>query len=589
MVRIAVVDRDACQPRKCGHECVKYCPVNKSGKVVYIDEQLKKAVISEALCIGCGICVHKCPFDAITIVNLPDELEGECVHRYGPSGFKLYRLPILRKGKVVGILGRNALGKTTMARILAGELVPNLCGDGQATPEEVVKRFRGTELQTYFSELYAKKLRTVHKIQYIELIPMYLKGTVGDVAKKAGIKEELLRRFGLDKLLERPVENLSGGELQKLAVAAALSKDADVYIFDEPATHLDIVERVKVADAIREGAAGKYVLVIEHDLTVLDFLADNVVIVYGKPGAYGIVSYPAGAREAINEYLSGYISSENMRIRDRPIKFETRPPERKGGRAARLVEWEDLLIDLGGFTLEVSASYIAKGEVVGVIGPNGIGKTTFLRALVGEVKPAKGAVSTTLRISYKPQYVRDIAVKNQDVPVGLWLAQQVGDYSENPIWPDLNSSFNLTPLLEKKMGELSGGELQRVVVAAALLKKADLYVLDEPMAYLDVEQRITVARTIRRIIEESEVAMLVVEHDIAMLDYMSNAIMPFLGEPGVRGTSPGVVDMRTGMNMFLKWADASFRRDVKSGRPRLNKPGSVLDREQKERGELYYI
>jgi len=589
VVRIAVVDRDACQPRKCGHECVKYCPVNKSGKVVYIDEQLKKAVISEALCIGCGICVHKCPFDAITIVNLPDELEGECVHRYGPSGFKLYRLPILRKGKVVGILGRNALGKTTMARILAGELVPNLCGDGQATPEEVVKRFRGTELQTYFSELYAKRLRTVHKIQYIELIPMYLKGTVGDVAKKAGIREELLRRFGLDKLLERPVENLSGGELQKLAVAAALSKDADVYIFDEPATHLDIVERVKVADAIREGVAGKYVLVIEHDLTVLDFLADNVVIVYGKPGAYGIVSYPAGAREAINEYLSGYISSENMRIRDRPIKFETRPPERKGGRAARLVEWEDLLIDLGGFTLEVSASYIAKGEVVGVIGPNGIGKTTFLRALVGEVKPAKGAISTTLRISYKPQYVRDIAVKNQDISVGLWLAQQVGDYSENPIWPDLNSSFNLTPLLEKKMGELSGGELQRVVVAAALLKKADLYVLDEPMAYLDVEQRITVSRTIRRIIEESEVAMLVVEHDIAMLDYMSNAIMPFLGEPGVRGTSPGVVDMRTGMNMFLKWADASFRRDVKSGRPRLNKPGSVLDREQKERGELYYI
>jgi len=589
VVRIAVVDRDACQPRKCGHECVKYCPVNKSGKVVYIDEQLKKAVISEALCIGCGICVHKCPFDAITIVNLPDELEGDCVHRYGPSGFKLYRLPILRKGKVVGILGRNALGKTTMARILAGELVPNLCGDGQATQEDVVKRFRGTELQTYFSELYAKKLRTVHKIQYIELIPMYLKGTVGDVVKKAGIREELLRRFGLDKLLERPVENLSGGELQKLAVAAALSKDADVYIFDEPATHLDIVERVKVADAIREGAGGKYVLVIEHDLTVLDFLADNVVIVYGKPGAYGIVSYPAGAREAINEYLSGYISSENMRIRDRPIKFETRPPERKGGRAARLVEWEDLLIDLGGFTLEVSASYIAKGEVVGVIGPNGIGKTTFLRALVGEVKPVKGAISTTLRISYKPQYVRDIAVKNQDVSVGLWLAQQVGDYSENPIWPDLNSSFNLTPLLERKMGELSGGELQRVVVAAALLKKADLYVLDEPMAYLDVEQRITVARTIRRIIEESEVAMLVVEHDIAMLDYMSNAIMPFLGEPGVRGTSPGVVDMRTGMNMFLKWADASFRRDVKSGRPRLNKPGSVLDREQKERGELYYI
>lgn len=588
MVRIAVVDRDSCQPKKCGQECVKFCPVNRTGKVVWIDDQLKKAVISEALCIGCGICVHKCPFEAITIVNLPDELERDCVHRYGPSGFKLYRLPILRKGKIIGVLGRNALGKTTMAKILAGELVPNLCGEN-TRPEDVVKQFRGTELQTYFSELYSKKLRAVHKIQYIELIPMYLKGTVGDVVAKAGIKEELLKRFGLDKLLSRKIEELSGGELQKLAIAAALSKDAEVYIFDEPATHLDIVERVKVADAIREHAAGRYVLVVEHDLTVLDFLADNLVIVFGKPGAYGIVSHPQGAREAVNEYLAGYISSENMRIRDRPIKFETRPPERKAGRAAKIVEWGDLVVDLGGFRLEVASSYISKGEVVGVVGPNGIGKTTFLKVLVGELKPSSGEVSTSVRISYKPQYIRDIAVRNQDVSVGVWLAQQVGDFGENPIWPDLNSGFNLQPLLQRKMGELSGGELQRVVVAAALLKKADLYVLDEPMAYLDVEQRITVARTIRRIIEESEVAMLVVEHDVAMVDYMSNAIMPFIGEPGRRGYTPGPVDMRSGMNMFLKWADTSFRRDIKSGRPRLNKPGSALDREQKERGELYYV
>ncbi|MEM3833791.1 ribosome biogenesis/translation initiation ATPase RLI [Pyrobaculum sp.] len=590
MVRIAVVDVDSCQPKKCGHECVKYCPVNKTGKVVWIDEQTKKAVISEALCIGCGICVHKCPFEAITIVNLPDELERDCVHRYGPSGFKLYRLPILKRGKIVGVLGRNALGKTTMARILAGELVPNLCNpEGGSSREEVIKQFRGTELHTYFSELYNNKLRAVHKIQYIELIPLYLKGTVGDIIKKAGIRDELVKRFGLDKLVSREINKLSGGELQKLAIAAALSKDADVYIFDEPATHLDVVERVKVGDAIREYTQNKYVLVVEHDLTVLDFLADNVVIVYGKPGAYGIVSHPGGAREAVNEYLSGYISSENMRIRDRPIKFEARPPERKSGKAARHVEWDNIQVSLGDFQLEVSASYIAKGEVVGVVGPNGIGKTTFLKVLVGEVKPQSGTVSSSPRISYKPQYIRDIAVKNQDVPVSLWLAQQAGDYSDNPIWPDLNSGFNLTPLLGRKMGELSGGELQRVVVAASLLKKADIYVLDEPMAYLDVEQRITVARTIRRIIEESEVAALVVEHDIAMLDYMSNAVMPFIGEPGVRGYSPGPTDMRTGMNMFLKWADASFRRDVRSGRPRLNKPGSALDREQKEKGELYYM
>lgn len=588
MVRIAVVDRDSCDPKKCGQECIKYCPVNRSGKVVWLDEATGKAVISEKLCIGCGICVHKCPFGAITITNLPDELEGECVHRYFPGGFKLYRLPMPRRGQIVGVMGRNALGKTTIARILAGELAPNLCREGGAPQAEVVKSFRGTELQTYFSELYGRRLRAVHKMQYIELIPMYLRGRVGGVAERAKIPKELMDRLGLSKLADRDVSQLSGGELQKLAVAAALAKDADVYIFDEPATHLDVVERIRVAEVIRERAAGKYAVVVEHDLTVLDFLADVAVVLYGKPGAYGVVSRPMGAREAVNEYLQGFLAHENMRIREEAIKFEARPPERRAPRQRALVQWSDLAVRLGNFELKAEAGYIARGEIVGVIGPNGVGKTTFVRALVGEVKPEAGEIHGAAAVSYKPQYIRGIAVENAEVPARLWLAREAPEYADNPIWPDVSSGLGLQQLLDKSMGEMSGGELQRLVVAAALLRRAELYVLDEPMAYLDVEQRIAVARTVRRIIEESEAAALVVEHDIAMLDYMSNSIMPFLGEPGVRGYAEGPADMRTGMNAFLKWVDVTFRREPRTRRPRVNKPGSVIDREQREAGEYYY-
>jgi ATP-binding cassette subfamily E protein 1 len=587
-MRIAVVDRDSCDPKKCGHECIKYCPVNRSGKVVWIDEGTGKAVISEKLCIGCGICVHKCPFSAITITNLPEELESDCVHRYFPGGFKLYRLPMLRKGGIVGVMGRNALGKTTVARILAGELVPNLCREGGADPAEVVKSFRGTELQTFFSELYGRRLRAVHKIQYIELIPMYLRGTVKEVAERAKIPQALMERLGLSKLADRDISHLSGGELQKLAIAAALAKDADVYIFDEPVTHLDIVERLKVASLMREKVEGRYAVVVEHDMTVLDYLADIAVVLYGKPGAYGIVSRPLGAREAVNEYLKGFLANENLRIREEPIKFESRPPERRASRQRALTQWTDLLVELGPFRLRIKEGYIGRGEVVGIIGPNGVGKTTFVRTLVGEVKPAEGEIYSAPSISYKPQYIRDIAVRNSEVPVRLWLAREAQDYADSPIWPDVSSGLGLSAVLDKKMGELSGGELQRVVVAAALLRRADLYVLDEPMAYLDVEQRISVARTVRRIIEESESAALVVEHDIAMLDYMSNSIMPFLGEPGSEGYAEGPMDMRTGMNTFLRWVDVTFRREPATGRPRINKPGSVLDREQKETGEYYY-
>jgi len=595
--RIAVIDKDLCQPRKCNRECIRFCPLARTGKrAIYFDENLGRPVIT-ALCTGCGICVRKCPFKAITIVNLPSELESECVHQYGPSGFKLFRLPILKVGKVIGIIGQNGLGKTTIAKILSGEVIPNLCTEEQKKPEDIIKFFRGTELQPYFEQLYSKKLSIVHKIQYIELIPHYVKGTVREVLLKvAGGDEkrvlEVAKLLTLEHILDREVKYLSGGELQKLAIAAAILRNADVYIFDEPTTHLDIVERLRVAHVIKDIASrGKYTIVIDHDLAVLDYLADLVVILYGKPGAYGVVSRVRGAREGINEYLQGYLSTENILIRDKAITFRLRPPERRVSREKILVEWADLKKRLGDFILEVKAGALYRGEIIGVLGPNGIGKTTFARIIVGEIEPDEGTVIPygEVRISYKPQYVRDYVIKYGDKTVREFLALMAGrDFSEKPIWPDIASGLGLEPLMDRELSSLSGGELQRVVVAASLLRDAELYVLDEPMAYLDIEQRVRVATVIRRIVEEREAVALVIEHDITMLDYLSTGVMVFSGEPGRYGVAYAPTDVRTGMNLFLKQQDITFRREPKIGRPRINKRGSVLDRLQREIGEYYY-
>ncbi|ADN50186.1 ribosome biogenesis/translation initiation ATPase RLI [Vulcanisaeta distributa] len=595
-VRVAVVDKDLCQPRKCSQECIRFCPIVRSGKrAIYMDEQLGHPVITD-LCTACGICVRKCPFEAITIVNLPSELGEDCVHQYGPSGFKLFRLPMPKPGRVLGIIGQNAMGKTTIAKILAGELRPNLCANSQVATEDIIRFFRGTELQPYLTRLYKGEVKVVHKPQYIELIPMYVKGTVKDVLMKIGGNEESVRKIAeklnLTHLLNRDVSKLSGGELQRLAIAAALLRNADTYIFDEPTTHLDIVERLRVAEAIKDIAGGnKYVIVIDHDLAVLDYLADQVVILYGKPGAYGIVSHMRGAREGINEYLNGYLTSENMLIRREPIKFRVKPAPRPIQKEKVLLEWTDLVKRLGDFELEVKAGVIHRGEVIGVLGPNGIGKTTFARLLVNELEPDSGVVIPhgEVRISYKPQYVRDLAVKYGDKTVREYLAMVVGsDFTSKIIWPDLANGLSLTPLMDRELSSLSGGELQRVVVAGSLLRDAEVYLLDEPMAYLDIEQRVRVASVIRRIIEEGDVVALVIEHDITMIDYLSTSVMVFLGEPGRHGVAEPPTDLRTGMNEFLKSQDVTFRREPQVGRPRINKRDSYLDRLQRSIGEYYY-
>jgi len=567
---------------------MKFCPKMRTGVEVIVPGEKGKPVISEELCVGCGICVHKCPFEAIKIIGLADELEGEMIHQYGENSFRLYRLPVPKKTLVTGILGPNGIGKTTAIKILSGIEIPNLGRyENPPSKEEVLDHFSGTELHEFLNSVYSGDFTVASKPQYVDKLPMVHSGEVKELLQRVEERmtvKEAAELFELEEVIDRGLERLSGGELQRVAIAATVMRDADVYFFDEPSSYLDIYQRVKMARVIRSLSENRHVVVIEHDLAVLDFLADNVNVVYGEEGAYGVFTQARQVRTAINVYLNGYLPEENIRFRDRPIMFTVSPP-REEWTTENLISYDRLKKDFGNFTLEVRAGKVKIGESVGIVGPNATGKTTFVKMLAGVLEPDEGMIDNDIRVSYKPQYITpdfDGTVKDLLYTSSYEMIQS-GFFQTEVIEP-----LALKHLMEKRVKNLSGGELQRVAIALCLAMDADMYLLDEPSAYFDSNQRMNAAKTIRRVMEKSGKSAMVVDHDIYFLDMVSDSLMVFNGEPGRRGMGEGPMDMREGMNRFLKDVDITFRRDTDTHRPRINKPDSRLDREQKSKGEYYY-
>ncbi len=173
-------------------------------------------------------------------------------------------------------------------------------------------------------------LKVAHKPQYVDKIPKAVSGKVGELLEKVDerkLVDKLAEELELKQVWDRPLDVLSGGELQRVAVAAALSRDADVYLFDEPSSYLDVKQRLQVAKAIRSlKEHQKTIIVAEHDLAIIDYLSDQICVFYGEPGVYGIVSHVHGVRTGINIYLQGYIPDENMQFRKEPIVFHEKPP-----------------------------------------------------------------------------------------------------------------------------------------------------------------------------------------------------------------------------------------------------------------------
>lgn len=490
--------------------------------------------------------------------------------------------------------------QSTALKVLAGKLKPNL-GRFENPPdwEEIVTYFRGSELQNYFSRLLEDRLSAVIKPQYVDHIPKAVRGNVGEVldAKdQRNVKEMLLKELDLAQVTDRNVENLSGGELQRFAIAVVAAQQADVYMVDEPSSYLDVRQRLKAAQVIRSLLSiDNFVIVVEHDLSVLDYLSDFICCLYGKPGAYGVVTMPFGVREGINIFLAGFVPTENLRFREESLTFrmaeQTTASEEDAKKFARF-SYPRMTKTQGNFKLTVEAGEFTDSEILVMLGENGTGKTTFIRMLAGMLPPdADGEAGEAVelpqfRVSYKPQ---KISPKFEGTVRQLLHKRIREAYLHPQFVSDVMKPMNIDPLMDQEVQVLSGGELQRVAIALALGTPADIYLIDEPSAYLDSEQRIVASKVIKRFIMHAKKTAFIVEHDFIMATYLADRVVVYEGEASKQATARAPQALLPGMNLFLSNLDITFRRDPTNYRPRINKLNSTKDREQKEAGTFYYL
>lgn len=596
-LRIAIVNSDRCKPKKCKQECKKFCPVVRTGKLcVEVGKDSKIAWISEPLCIGCGICVKKCPFEAITIINLPKDLSAHTTHRYGPNTFKLHRLPIPRPGQVLGLVGTNGIGKSTALNVLSGKLKPNL-GRFDSPPDwqEILQHFRGSELQTYIKGLLEDRLKAMIKPQYVDKIPKQISGKVGEILGKKDDKKMMdhyNKELELSHLQDRDIKDLSGGELQRFAIGVLCVQDAQVYMFDEPSSYLDVKQRLHAAYVIRSlQRTENYIIVVEHDLAVLDYLSDFVCCLWGAAGGYGVVTMPFSVREGINIFLDGFVPTENLRFREVSLTFKVNTEEDQSVKdRMHSVKYPQMSKIMGGkFKLDIKSGDFSDSEIIVMLGQNGTGKTTFIRMLAGLLKPDEIEEDETLpelNVSYKPQ---TISAKFEGTVRELLMMKVRDAYIHPQFNTDVVKPMLIEQIADHSVQTLSGGELQRVAITLALGKPADIYLIDEPSAYLDVEQRVVTARVLKRFILHAKKTAFIVEHDFIMATYLADRVIVYEGEPGVHCIATSPVSLVEGMNMFLEQLKITFRRDPTNYRPRINKIDSVKDREQKGSGSYFLL
>jgi len=486
-------------------------------------------------------------------------------------------------GERIGLVGANGCGKSTFLKYVAGELQP----DGGS----VIRRRAlsvGYLPQEFALDATLDVQGNVRRgLGELEAMLREFEALPHDSNAAAELEERISRRgaWDLDQKVKRVmhslnapdgarrVDTLSGGEKRRVALAAALSAEPELLLLDEPTNHLDISTIEWLEEVIRDyrGAC----LFVTHDRYFLDRLATRVVELsngtfYSYDGNYADYLEAKAQREANEdmadskrraflrhelEWVRRMPKARTTKSQSRVDRFNTAaavaPPKRAGNMelvippAPRMsdkgVELVDVSLSRGGKELFAGFSFVfgAKRRI-GVLGPNGVGKTSLLKSIIGELQPDVGEVKISSNVIFN--YVDQERMKLSDEKSVLEEIGEGEDFvrlgdERISVWGYLRRFQFADDRIRTKIGKLSGGERCRVMLAKILKRGGNFIILDEPTNDLDLNA----LRLLEEALLDFEGCVLAVSHDRYFLNRICDSVIAF--EPGGRLVhSPGGYD-----------------------------------------------